>query len=277
LVRVTCCRTEGDPYFLKEQNSKNIKAVKKSLLVFLFIFSWLFSFSQDSSKISNKWHWLIEPYVMAANLNGTVGIGQLPDVSVSATPGDIFSHLQMGAMLNIEASHGNWTITSDILYMNLKQDVQPNKLIVGGAATAKQFAWELAGLYRLNPWLEAGVSSLLNSVNAGLNVQIKSLGGNTRDSSASITKTWVAPMLIVRVGNKAGQNFLYSLRAEIGGLGSGLTWQIQAYAGYRFTRLFQLTGGYRVIGVNYGKGSGGDRFLYDMNTFGPVIRLGFNF
>jgi hypothetical protein len=29
--------------------------------------------------------------------------------------------------------------------------------------------------------------------------------------------------------------------------------------------------------VDYEKGSGQDRFLYDINTFGPVVRLGFNF
>ncbi len=251
--------------------------MKKWLLVILPALSFFLSFSQDSAKPSDKWHWLIEPYIMAANLNGTIGIGQLPDASVNANPGDIFSHLQMGAMLNAESSHGNWTIASDILYMSLKEDVPANKLIVGGQATAKQFAWELAGLYRLNSWLEVGAGSLVNSVNSGLDVQIKSFGGATRDSSASISKTWVAPMLIVRVASQSGRRLIYSLRAEIGGLGSGLTWQIQAYAGYRFSKLFQMTGGYRVIGVNYEKGTGNDRFLYDMNTFGPVLRLGFNF
>jgi hypothetical protein len=30
------------------------------------------------------------------------------------------------------------------------------------------------------------------------------------------------------------------------GIGSEFAWQVQAYAGYRFSRLFQITGGYRV-------------------------------
>ena len=85
-------------------------------------------------------------------------------------------------------------------------------------------------------------------------------------------------MLIARVKSKPGEKFIYTLRGDIGGfgIGSDFTWQIQAYAGYRFSKLFQLTGGYRVIGINYNKGTGEDRFLYDMDTFGPVVRFGFN-
>jgi hypothetical protein len=52
---------------------------------------------------------------------------------------------------------------------------------------------------------------------------------------------------------------------------------MQAYAGYRFSKLFQATAGYKIISVDYNKGDGDDRFLFDMDTFGPVLRLGFNF
>jgi hypothetical protein len=54
------------------------------------------------------------------------------------------------------------------------------------------------------------------------------------------------------------------------------TWQVQGYAGYRFSKLFQTSIGYRIIAIDYDKGTGEDRFRYDMNTFGPNIRLGFN-
>ena len=52
---------------------------------------------------------------------------------------------------------------------------------------------------------------------------------------------------------------------------------ISAYAGYRFCKLFQATIGYRYIRINYDKGEGIDRFLYDVDTYGPVVRLGVNF
>jgi len=72
---------------------------------------------------------------------------------------------------------------------------------------------------------------------------------------------------------------MYEFRGEIGGfgIGSDFAWQIQAYAGYRFSKLFHITAGYRVISLDYKTGEGENRFLYDINTFGPVIRFGFNF
>jgi len=35
--------------------------------------------------------------------------------------------------------------------------------------------------------------------------------------------------------------------------------------------------GYRVIDIDYAHGSGADRFVYDMSTFGPQLRFGFRF
>ena len=41
--------------------------------------------------------------------------------------------------------------------------------------------------------------------------------------------------------------------------------------------VFQLTAGYRILAIDYDKGEYERRFIFDMNEFGPVIRLGFNF
>ena len=100
--------------------------ISKCIFILLAIFSFQNLFSQDStsqSANSKKWHFLVEPYVMFPNMNGTAGVGNLPDVSVDANPGDIFSKLQMGAMLNLEASNSTWAIATDFIYMNLNQDV----------------------------------------------------------------------------------------------------------------------------------------------------------
>ena len=86
-------------------------------------------------------------------------------------------------------------------------------------------------------------------------------------------------MIVARIKSQPEQKFAYQLRGEIGGfgIGSDLAWQIQAYAGYRFSPLFEMTGGYRIISLDYENGRGTDRFMYDVDTSGPVIRFGFNF
>jgi hypothetical protein len=163
--------------------------------------------------------------------------------------------------------------------MDLEQQVKTGRLINSGEVSAKQFAWELAGLRRVNSWLELGLGTLLSSVKAEVNINTNNIGGGTTNRVKELSQTWLDPMLIARTQNQPGKKFMYSVRGEVGGfgIGSDLAWQIQAYAGYRFSKLFQLTGGYRIIGIDYEKGNGSDRFLYNINTFGPVIRFGFNF
>src|SRR5262245_24323145 len=65
----------------------------------------------------------VVPYLILANMNGTTGIGTLPDVPVDESASDIFSHLQAGAMLYAEARKGSWAFSSDFVYMKLGDDV----------------------------------------------------------------------------------------------------------------------------------------------------------
>ena len=55
------------------------------------------------------------------------------------------------------------------------------------------------------------------------------------------------------------------------------TWQAQVDASWRFSKLFQLGLSYRFIGIDYEKGTGNDRFKYDVDTYGPALKFGFNF
>ena len=257
----------------------NFRNTSNYIFILFAIFSFQNLFSQESQPPkAKKWQFLVEPYLMFPNMNGKTGVGNLPDVSVDANPGDIFSKLQMGAMLNLEASNDKWAIATDFIYMNLQQDVTSGTLINSGDATAKQFAWELAGLRRITPWLELGIGGILNSLQAGVNINVNNIGGGTTNRSKELTQSWYDPMLIARIKHNPVKKFMYEFRGEIGGfgIGSDFAWQIQAYAGYRFSKLFQITGGYRVISLDYSKGEGENRFLYDIDTFGPVIRFGFN-
>jgi hypothetical protein len=238
--------------------------------------------AQDSNAVApqkNKWSFLVEPYMMFPSMNGSVGLGDLPDATVDASSNDIFGNLKMGFMLNAEATNGKWTIGTDVLYMSLAQGAEDRNLISSGEVTAKQIGWEVSGLYGVTPWLDLGIGSILNSINSGVDLNIKTIGGGTTNKSKSLTETWFDPMLIARIKSKSGEKFIYQFRGEIGGfgIGSDLAWQMQAYAGYRFSKLFQITGGYRIISLDYESGTGQNRFMYNVDTSGPVVRFGFNF
>lgn len=247
------------------------------ILVVLFLFIGTIQGVAQEPTNERKWKFLIEPYIMFPSMSGETGVRNLPSVDVDANAGDIFSKLQFGAMLYLEAQNDKWAITSDLLYMNLNQEATPTTVINSGEASAKQLGYELAGLYRIAPFLESGLALRLNNISSELDI-IRNTVNGTESLNASLSKTWVDPVIVTRLTADINDKWLFVFRGDFGGFGIGstFTWQVQGYAGYRFSKLFQTTIGYRVIGIDYDKGTGEDRFRYDMNTFGPNIRFGFN-
>jgi hypothetical protein len=250
------------------------------LILLLVVFSLTDAFAQDAKTTAkSEWTYLVEPYLLFPNMSGTVGLADLPEATIDADTNEIFGHLKMGAMLYAEASNDFWAIGSDLIYMELAQGVEPGLIVGSGELTAKQFAWEVSGLRKVNPWLELGIGGILNSVNSGADINLVNSEGTSPNKTKEMTKTWFDPMLITRIKSKAGEKFVYQFRGEIGGfgIGSDLAWQMQAVAGYQFSKLFSITGGYRIISLDYESGSGQDYFHYNIDTSGPTVRFGFQF
>lgn len=237
--------------------------------------------AQDTlpSPENHKWHFMVTPYLMIPGMSGDMGIGNLPDASIDLNAEDIFSRLQIGGMLYLEASHDHWAITSDVQYMKLKQDISATSVINSGKATMEQLAWEVAGLYKIAPWLEVGAGARLYNIGAEVEMNYKT--GINKDTvrNESLTETWVDPIIIARGKFFTNSKWIAEVRADVGGFGIGSTfaWQIQADAGYRFSKLFDATIGYRYLDVNFENGTDTGRFLYDIATSGPTVRLGFTF
>jgi hypothetical protein len=243
---------------------------------------------QDSVKQAKNvsgpagWGFKVEPYLMLPAMNGQVGVGNLPAADLNASVSDIFSKLKFGAMLNVEASNPKWTIGVDFLYMNLEQDLKASNLINSGKVNAKQMGLEVYGMRKLNPWLEIGAGALWNSLSVEMDIVQNQVGGSTISRSGEQTKSWVDPMIMARVktpGANTPKKLYGVLKGDIGGFGVGsdFAWQLQVSGGYRFSRLFDMSIGYRFIGLDYTDESDGKAFVYDVVTSGLMIRLGFVF
>jgi len=251
--------------------------IKTNLTILLLLIAFISNAQESTSEKS--WKFLIEPYLMAASMSGSAGIRELPPIDVDFSASDIFSNLEFGAMIYLEAQNDKWAIGSDFVYMKLAQDVTPGTIINSGRLKAKQTIWEVSGLYRLLPFLEGGIGLRLNNMEMGADLNRNTIGGGSSTFvSANNSETWVDPVIIARATKVLNEAWLFQFRGDIGGfnIGSSLTWQLQGLVGYRFTKLFQTTLGYRVISTDYDNGSGADRFRYDMTTSGPVIKFGFN-
>ncbi len=220
--------------------------------------------SAQQADTLKKWNFLTDVYLMFPNMDGETGIGNSLTVPVDANPGDIFSKLKMAGMVYFEAKTEKWAITNDFVYMKLNQEVTPGKIIESGDVTAKEFIWEPAGFYKIVPFLEVGIGGRLTSLSTDINVLRNVFPPGTEAVSESGSKTWFDPILITRLSTNIKHKWLFLFRGDVGGfgIGSDLTWQLQAYAGYRFGKTFQLTGGYRILSIDYDKGTDKDRFIY---------------
>jgi len=225
--------------------------------------------AQDSG-----WHYLVAPYMMFPNMKGETGIGELPPVPADADPGDVFSHLQFGAMLYAEMQNDQWTFSSDILYMDLEQDIDERVLINGGEIGVSQLGWELAAMRRLTPSLELGIGLTYNRLEADVDIDLLN-----STLSAGTTEDWIDPTIVGRATFPINDKWYFQARANIGGFGVGsdFMWQLAAEVGYKSSERWSFSFGYRVIDIDYDHGSDENRFVYDMQTFGPQIKAGYSF
>ena len=226
-----------------------------------------------------RWQFLLEPYVMLPNMKGETGIGNLAPVKVDQDPQDIFDNLQIGAMLFLEARSDTWAFSSDVLFMDLEADIEPATLITGGEVGVSQLGWELAAMRRLAPWFELGVGATYNRIDADVDIDVLGIFGPNYTLSGGLTEEWIDPTVVARATLPFGDRWFLQARANLGGFGIGseLMWQLQADVGYRPSDRWRFSFGYRVIDIDNDQGRDAGRFVYDIRTFGPVLRLGYSF
>ena len=222
------------------------------------------------------WGFVVAPYLLFPNMNGQTSVRGNP-VDVDLDPGDIFDKLDFGAMLYLEMANRDWAITLDGLYMNLgASGMTP---LTGRAAEVdmKQLGITATGMWRVESFAEIGIGGRFNSIEGGLIVAPGDIVLPGID--VSDTNTWFDPLIVIRFTAPLESNWKLGIRGDVGGFGMGsdITWQVFPFVGYRFSNLFEISGGYRALGMDYKTGSGTDAFLYDMVIFGPQLGLVFHF
>jgi hypothetical protein len=239
------------------------------------------SFSvQAQGAADGQWHYLVQPYAMFPNMKGETGVGDLPPVGVDEDPQDIFDNLQMGAMLFAEARNDSWAFSSDLLYMSLESDIESDgPVVLGGRAEVSQLGWELAFMRRLAPWFELGLGATYNKIDADVEVDFAGIFGPDYTLGRGLTEEWIDPTIVARATFPFGDKWFLQSRVNLGGFGVGsdLMWQLQVDLGYRHSDRWSFAFGYRVIDIDYDQGRDSGRFIYDMQTFGPVLKVGYGF
>jgi hypothetical protein len=242
---------------------------------------------------SDHWSWTVAPYLLMPTMSGDLQIGNMATVNVDAGANTIFSHLQFGAMLYVQARKGDWAFALDGIYMDLAQDISPSPDpttggTIVGSVNVTQGALEGFAFWRAQKHVEAALGVLVNRVSSSGDFEALFTSGGIGIAipfSSDRGATWAVPVAGVRWTPVDGKRWHVVVFGDVGTLGSdNWTWQLAPSAGYRFNDLLELSMQYRVLSLHYqtaGPGGPGalyvGPFLYDMDIYGPEIALGFHF
>jgi hypothetical protein len=216
------------------------------------------------------WEFSLTPYFMAPLMDGKAAVGPL-DINVSASPSDIFSNLNWGAMGILEANNGRFGFAVDLTYMNLEADGPGGRATIDG----HQGAYTPMLLARIDKNAEVYVGARINDIGA----RISTTGPLGNDRSAGRNETWVDPLVGIRTNFPLSRTIDLSIMADVGGFGLGSDYAVQAWPsfGLRLGNKSKAVLGYRMIYSSYSTGSGVDRFVYDVLTHGPTLGVQFRF
>ena len=254
---------------------------------------------------ADRWTFSLLPYVWLPSMNGDLRYGPpaaggaTPKVSIDADT--LLSDLDVALMVTGEARKGRWSISTDLIYLDLSSgnsavrsiDFNPgpgpvnlfNTALDGGTQTeVKGTVWSLTGGYAVvqNPRATLDVIGGFRyfDVEATTNWQLSAtvtgpVGAPTFGRTGSVTKSdslWDA-IVGVRGRLKLGEgNWFAPYHLDVGGGDSRLTWQAMAGVGYAY-HWGDVVLAYRYLSYE----QGGNKLIEDFRLGGLALGVNFRF
>ena len=226
---------------------------------------------------SNGWDFLLSIYSPMMGVDGTAGVGPLTgpiDIPFS----DILSNLDAGFFSSFEARGNRWSVNGDIIWLKMSSSVAPTQRSYLGVKQ-EQFMTTLSTGYELyedeRTIFDIFGGAALTSLDLELNETTFTVRRGVLNRSASGSKTWIDPILGLRVRHHLSDRWTLFASGAYGGFGVGSEeyWQLIGGVSFRLTEHSSIALAYRGIGIDY-HDSG---FLYNTKTYGPNLGLVFNF
>lgn len=230
---------------------------------------------EDQSPSNDGWHITLAPYIWFSGLNGTTGfLGH--DASVHASFGDIFSYLNLGAMVTTEVRYNRVIMPVDFIWMKLSDN---NALPIEDETTSIKAEMRETVLtpkigYRVADGKRIKVDALFGfrywHMTTDLDLQpVQAEGGFSRSAN------WVDAVAGARIEAALTPKAFIVVAGDAGGGSARSDYQVGGFLGYKISRKWALVAGYRYLSVNYRPHSA-DRFIYDVNMPGMVLGATFN-
>ena len=220
------------------------------------------------------WRVSTSMYVWTTRLDGDMTFNGTT-VPVDVPFDKIFDKLKFTFTGIMEVGKGKWSFMTDLFYAKLEPSVSTQRADFD--SQIEQFIGNFAVFYNVvetsTTRFDAYAGARVNWMETDVDIQGKGPGG--RAFSESADKTWVDPIIGVRVHHDLTDKFFLRAVADIGGFGisSDITWQGMALLGYRVTDNASLGLGYRGIGTDYTSGT----TTYDVISHGLLLGLEYRF
>jgi hypothetical protein len=234
-----------------------------------------------SQSKADEWSYSVEPYLLAASIEGDAGIGRVQGAEVDVGFDTILDTIDIGAMVHFEAHNTNgWGFAIDYGFMDLSDDLfGPRDGVL--AARVRQGTFEgllirQSGNAALDLEYFAGFRWWDNDVDVIIDPAV--LPGTVTSKTDS---SWIDLIFGVRWTHDINEKWQTQLRADVGGFGieSDFTSSVAIAAAYRFSERYSLDLQYKALWVDFEEGKSGQPgfFAYDTVTHGPIVGLKIEF
>ena len=262
------------------------------LIVFLITLPFACTvYGQESVNPSGDWEIRLMPYFWMPSLDADATVSGLSG-SVELNFGDVWDHLDFGAMGRVEAWKSKWGLMFDGLFMNLSADEK-----YSGSRGATNFSLnadvrlgmaDFGLAYRLyeqqfgnnneqcltfEPYGGLRYAYLRQKINLNINIA----GVGSAGAKLGGSEDWVEPFVGGRVIWDLNDKLALDVRGDAGGFGIGsasdLLWQIALGVDYDLSNNTSLNAGYRIVDLDYSRGSGSSEFGIDLQATGPFLGM----
>jgi hypothetical protein len=218
-------------------------------------------------KTDADWEVLLTPYLWAAGLKGTTGIGTLPTLELDASFGDIAEQLDGAFSLHTEFHRGKWAFVIDPIYISLEVDLETPLPQLTPKINVDMWLIEAWGAYKFTENFEvlAGARYQDQDLSVSTGLPSPPFPGTGLESKENWTD-WFAG---VRVKLPMGERWFFSGRADVAFAGdSESNYNVEVYINRRIRQTMALNIGYKYFRNDYDDGVD---FFYDIKQQGPVI------
>jgi len=247
-----------------------MKTLKSILFFVFFAGGGLLIAQHNNSSDTDAWKITMTPYLLMGSMDGEATIGLSGPTEFEANFGDLVKSLRFAVMLHLEAQKGKWGAITDLTYMKLGSNIDTP---TGGFldAEVEETIFELFGNHRvIKDWGWIDFYGGIRLWNVSLNFELEGIASG----EANRSEGWVDPVVGGRIIYNSSNRIVFSLRADIGGMGVGsdFSYNIQSGIGYKFSDMFTLMLQYKYLDVDYGNGEDGrNSFALNAATHGPLL------